>query len=106
MVNHDLRTPLTSVQMVLDWVEIEMADQLPPNLLKSVRRAKGSSQEMLTLVNSLLEMEKLESGTMSLDKAKTDLAEVLRTSIAQVEALAIPKEIELQADLSEISCQH
>lgn len=102
MVNHDLRTPLTSVQMVLDWVEIEMAEQLPPNLLKSVRRAKGSSQEMLTLANSLLEMEKLESGTMSLDKAKTELSEVLRTSIAQVEALAIPKEINLQADLSEI----
>jgi signal transduction histidine kinase len=57
---------------------------------------------MLTLANSLLEMEKLESGTMSLDKAKTELAEVLRTSIAQVEALAIPKEINLQADLSEI----
>ncbi len=102
MVNHDLRTPLTSVQMVLDWVEIEMAEQLPDNLLKSVKRAKGSSQEMLILANSLLQMEKLESGTMSLDKTKTDLAEVLRTSIAQVEAMAIPREIELKADLAEV----
>ncbi len=102
MVNHDLRTPLTSVQMVLDWVEIEIGEEMPPNLLKAVRRAKGSSQEMLTLANSLLEMEKLDSGTMSLDKAKTDLTELLRTSIAQVEALSIPKEIELQADLAEI----
>ena len=102
MVNHDLRTPLTSVQMVLDWVEVELGDEMHENLLKSVRRAKGSAQEMLTLANSLLEMEKLDSGTISLDMTKTDLAEVLRTSMAQVEALTIPKQIELQADLAEI----
>lgn len=102
MVNHDLRTPLTSVQMVLDWVEIEIGDEMPENLLKAVKRAKGSSQEMLTLANSLLEMERLDSGTLSLDKAKTDVAELLRTSMAQVEALSIPKKIELKAELSEV----
>jgi len=102
MVNHDLRTPLTSVQMVLDWLEIEMGDQMPPNLLKSVKRAKGSAQEMLTLANSLLEMERLDAGTISLDRNKTDLAELLRNSMAQVEALAIPKDIELKADLDEV----
>ncbi|MCC6981178.1 MAG: PAS domain S-box protein [Candidatus Melainabacteria bacterium] len=105
MVNHDLRTPLTSVQMVLDWVEIEMGDEMPDNLLKAVKRAKGSSQEMLTLANSLLEMERLDSGTLSLDIAKTDIAELLRTSMAQVEALAIPKKIELKAELSEVSAE-
>ncbi len=103
MVNHDLRTPLTSVQMVLDWLEIEMGEQMPDNLLKSVRRAKGSAQEMLTLANSLLEMERLDSGTLSLDRAKTDLAELIRTSIAQCDALAIPKDIELKADLEDIT---
>lgn len=103
MVNHDLRTPLTSVQMVLDWLEIEMGDEMPANLLKSVKRAKGSAQEMLTLANSLLEMEKLDAGTMSLNRNKTDLAELLRTSMAQVEALAIPKEIELKANLEEVT---
>lgn len=102
MVNHDLRTPLTSVQMVLDWLEIEMGDQMPPNLLKSVKRAKGSAQEMLTLANSLLEMERLDAGKISLDRNKTDLAELLRNSMAQVEALAIPKDIELKADLDEV----
>jgi signal transduction histidine kinase len=105
MVNHDLRTPLTSVQMVLDWVEIEMGDEMPDNLLKAVKRAKGSSQEMLTLANSLLEMERMDSGTLSLDLAKTDIAELLRTSMAQVEALAIPKKIELKAELSEVSAE-
>jgi len=103
MVNHDLRTPLTSVQMVLDWLEIEMGEQMPPNLLKSVKRAKGSAQEMLTLANSLLEMEKLDSGSISLDRSKADLAELLRTSMAQVEALAIPKDIELKGNLEEIT---
>ncbi|PZM86097.1 MAG: hypothetical protein DKT66_01465 [Candidatus Melainabacteria bacterium] len=102
MVNHDLRTPLTSVQMVLDWLEIEMGEQMPPNLLKSVKRAKGSAQEMLTLANSLLEMERLDAGTISLDRNKTDLAELLRNSMAQVEALAIPKDIELKAELDEV----
>lgn len=57
---------------------------------------------MLILANSLLQMEKLESGTFSLDRAKTDLAEVLRDSMAQVEALAIPRGIELKADLTEV----
>jgi len=105
MVNHDLRTPLTSVQMVLDWVEIEMGDELPDNLLKAVKRAKGSSQEMLTLANSLLEMEKLDSGTLLLDIAATDMAELLRTSMSQVEALAIPKKIELKAELAEVTAE-
>ncbi|HIA54894.1 MAG TPA: PAS domain-containing sensor histidine kinase [Candidatus Melainabacteria bacterium] len=103
MVNHDLRTPLTSVQMVLDWLEIEMGEQMPANLLKSVKRAKGSAQEMLTLANSLLEMERLDRGSITLDRSKTDLAELLRTSMAQVEALAIPKDIELKADLEEVT---
>lgn len=102
MVNHDLRTPLTSVQMVLDWVEIEIGDEMPENLLKAVRRAKGSSQEMLTLANSLLEMEKLDSGVISLDLQETDLAELLQTSMSQVDALAKPKQITLDAVLDDV----
>lgn len=99
MVNHDLRTPLTSIQMVLDWVEDEITDETSPPLVKSVKRAKESSKEMLGLINSLLEMEKIDSGMIELSKAPTDLSDLLSSAVQQVAGLAQDKNITLAENL-------
>lgn len=100
MVNHDLRTPLTSIQMVLDWVEDEITDETSPPLVKSVRRAKESSKEMLDLINSLLEMEKIDSGMIELSKTSTDLSDLLSSALQQVSGLAQSKNITLVEEIS------
>lgn len=99
MVSHDLRSPLTSIQMTLDWIgaEIEENTNCPAALRQSLRRSQRASEQMLMLVDSLLDVEKFESGAMPLDRDDVHLRDVIMSSLDCLEGMARKGQVRLRA---------
>jgi signal transduction histidine kinase/CheY-like chemotaxis protein len=65
-VSHEFRTPLTSI-LGLTQLLVDGSDgSLNPEQQKQVRFIRSSAEELMTLVNDLLDLSKIESGTASL----------------------------------------
>jgi two-component system, sensor histidine kinase and response regulator len=86
MIVHDLRTPLTSV-----IVGIEMVSSQGP--LSEIQRemmniATGGGRTLLAMINDLLDVEKMESGTTQLHYEPLSAAELVAAAVEQVAPLA------------------
>jgi signal transduction histidine kinase len=79
-VSHELRTPLTSI---IGYTEL-LADDLSGNLTEQqhqlVERIDRNGERLLTLVEDLLTMARVEDDNLSLDRVETDLCEVVRVA--------------------------
>src|SRR5437773_8777384 len=73
-VSHELRSPLTSIRGAADLLR----DRVPGQLTEQQRRLTDiiaqSSERLLRLVNQILEMSRLRSGLVGLDRKPLDLA--------------------------------
>ncbi|MGH9552148.1 MAG: histidine kinase dimerization/phospho-acceptor domain-containing protein, partial [Terriglobales bacterium] len=70
MVSHDLRTPLSSIRLALELLESGRVGELSERAKQLVRTADISSQRMMILISDLLDIEKMESGMLELNKEK------------------------------------
>jgi two-component system sensor histidine kinase VicK len=74
MVSHELKTPVTSLSAYLQVLHIKArkaADEFTVNALdKSLRQVK----KMTTMINGFLDVSRLESGKIYIDKTRFDMA--------------------------------
>jgi len=94
-VSHELRTPLTSIHGGLRLLESEVLVKLPQQAKTIVELASRNSTRLLTLVNNLLDVEKLSSGEMNFDVKDVELVGLVDECIASMERTAVKKSIEL-----------
>jgi len=73
MVTHDLRTPITTVQNFLEFLEDGFYGQVNERGSKYLYLAQRNSERMMTLINDLLDIEKIKSGMMELELADLPL---------------------------------
>lgn len=98
-MSHELRTPLTSIKegtcLLLDGVGGETTEKQ--------RRLLGilaeESNRLITLVNTLLDLSKMEAGMMSYEFAATDVDSLIRRAIAEITPLVEAKQITLESSL-------
>jgi len=98
MIVHDLRSPLASI--------ITGSHLLEEHLNKSEREAwmlldimHKSAQKMLDLVNSLLDIRKMEKGELPLKLEERELESSLKEAIARVSPLATYSKVELREEI-------
>jgi signal transduction histidine kinase len=72
MVSHELRTPLTSMKMALKMLEVS---GITEPQIRYFNILKQEWQKELDLVNDLLDLQRLESGSRSLEISRFDLRE-------------------------------
>lgn len=87
-VSHELRSPLARLQ-----IAVGLARQQPDKLESSLVRIERESERMDGLVGELLELSRLESGVMKLDKEPVDFNELLMTIVADAQFEGVAKNI-------------
>ena len=97
-VTHEFRTPLTLIMEPLRQALPSISD---PKARENVRLAEQNSRKLLGLVNQLLDMAKLESGSMSLDLRHGDLVQTARDVFETFLPLAEKRGIKLSWGRSE-----
>ncbi len=74
-VSHDIRTPMNAI---IGFLSLMQDDIDKPDLVKEyVQRIDAASQHLLGLINDVLDMNKIESGSTTLSLVEMDLAEVI-----------------------------
>lgn len=92
MVSHDLKTPLTSIQMVHSLLSEGVYGKLNEDGHDSLNIADESVSRLMKLVNDLLDVERIESGELDLDKSMCSISEVVDSAVAGVLAIADKEE--------------
>lgn len=103
-MSHELRTPLNAMinftdQVIEDWDELETSAKWRGEAREMLQRVLGSSRHLLDLINDLLDLAKIESGKMTLDLEKADLAGVVEDCVLSLASLAKKKNIPIIAGL-------
>ncbi len=81
VVSHELRTPLTSIRGTLGLLEGGLGGELPEKARELVRIAHQNARHLGTLVDDILDLEKLEHGKLRLDLKLQRLAPLLEKSL-------------------------
>jgi two-component system, sensor histidine kinase and response regulator len=77
MIVHDMRSPLTIIHGMHEILEKFEGGNLSPDGLKRLNSASQRTEDLITLVNSLLDVSKLESGKMNLKIVEFDIVSLI-----------------------------
>jgi PAS domain S-box-containing protein len=98
---HDLRNPLTSMALGLEMVRRQATAVLPKAQLDTLDLSRQSVQQMMELVDSILDIYRLESGEMPLNCKRVSLHTLATDAIRSVSVQANRKRLLLQLDIPE-----
>jgi two-component system, NarL family, sensor histidine kinase BarA len=94
-VSHELRTPLTSIIGYSEMLVEGLAGDLTNEQRDFVQTIRDKGDQLLALIKGLLDLSKLESGTMSLRKNHVDVGALVKDVVSTMAPTARKKEVEL-----------
>ncbi len=92
-ISHEFRTPLT---LVLGQVESVMTSDIDIKVKAKLQIANKNARRLLKLINQLLDLSKLEAGSMELQTGKYNIVSFLKSLFYSFESLADSRNIRLQ----------
>lgn len=87
-VSHELRTPLTSIRGALGLLRGKHATSLPEKGRHLLEMANRNCERLTVLINDILDLEKIESGSLDFDFKPLDLAALAGQALAANEGYA------------------
>lgn len=98
-MSHELRTPLNAVIGFADLLKSRVVPVDSPRYDEFLGHIASSGRHLLELINSMLDLSKVESGKMDFSPEPVDLRHLVRETCAMVETSARTKQIHLQAEV-------
>ena len=98
-LSHELRTPLNAILL---WVQLLRESHTPADLVEGLDIIGRNAQSQSRLIEDLLDMSRIESGKVSLDLQRLDLAAVASAAMDTVRPAASAKGIRLSSAFSSI----
>ncbi|AFY39394.1 GAF sensor hybrid histidine kinase [[Leptolyngbya] sp. PCC 7376] len=98
-MSHELRTPLNTILGMMQALGEEIFGPLNKEQLKSIRTTERNGHHLLELINEILDLAKVESGTLKLDCKPTKIVNLCQFSLSVVAQQAQEKGIHLESKL-------
>ncbi|GCE11985.1 ATP-binding protein [Tengunoibacter tsumagoiensis] len=101
-MSHELRTPLTSIigfsQMLL---RSSAKSPLNDRQTSNVDRILKNAQHLLTLINDVLDLAKVEAGRMDVNATETNLQELLTSLVEETRSMALERRTRVHIEVSD-----
>lgn len=97
-VSHELRTPLTSIRGALGLLSSGRMGRLEEKGQRLLEIAATNTDRLVRLINDILDIERIESGKVTLAKVSCDAAELTRQAADVVRGLADRENISITVD--------
>jgi len=94
-MSHELRTPLNSILGFTDVIIEGLDGPLTPNMENDLKLIQKNGKHLLHLINDVLDMAKIESGTLNLTVEAFNLHETIEEIVSITSPLASEKDIAL-----------
>ncbi len=100
-MNHELRTPLTAIIGFSRTLLREKSGPLDPGDKLYVERIRDNGMHLLSVINQILDVARVEAGRMELDRETVMIDELVRETVAMLESTAEAKGIALRCEVPE-----
>lgn len=93
-MSHEIRTPMNAITGLTDLLRLEK--ELPDGVEEKLQKIHASSKYMLSLINDILDMSKIENGKLNMEPEDFSLAELLDGVKEMMGAQAEDKRLDLK----------
>jgi signal transduction histidine kinase/HAMP domain-containing protein len=100
-MSHELRTPLNAVIGFSEVLEQKMFGELNDKQLEYVRDIHDSGQHLLSLINDILDLSKIEAGKVELELGRFDLPNTIEGTLTLVRERALRHGLEMSLSIDE-----
>jgi len=98
-MSHELRTPLNSIIGFSDLLIEQEQKMLSAKRVTFLGNVASSARHLLSLINDLLDISKVESGKMSMNLGEIDLRAAIANSVASTSSLFLRKHQQVDVEL-------
>lgn len=95
LVSHELRTPMTSLLGALDLLGSGQLGTLTPQGQQVLTIATNNTERLTRLVNDILDLERMKSGKVVMQKVKCNVADLMTQATEAMQAMAAKAQITL-----------
>jgi signal transduction histidine kinase/HAMP domain-containing protein len=98
-MSHELRTPLNHIIGFTELVLSRSVGELTEEQDEYLKDVMGSSRHLLSLINDVLDLSKVEAGKMELELSEVRIRELLENSLVMVKEKALRQQLRLAVEL-------
>jgi signal transduction histidine kinase len=99
-MSHELRTPLAAILGYAELMQEGFYGEPSPKSMDALTRIRSNGKHLLGLINTVLDIAKIESGQFTLNMAEYDVQSIVETVRSATESLAETKKLTLKTDVA------
>jgi GAF domain-containing protein/anti-sigma regulatory factor (Ser/Thr protein kinase) len=99
-MSHELRTPLAAILGYAELMQEGFYEPLGQKSLDALTRIRSNGKHLLGLINTVLDIAKIESGQFTLNMAEYDVQSIVETVRSATESLAQNKKLTFKIDVA------
>ena len=97
-MSHDIRTPMNAI---IGYTDIAQKQAINPETKKCLDKIRDSSEHLLSLINDVLDISRIESGTVKLNADVTDISRITDEALNIVRGFLADRTLDFQVEKTE-----
>lgn len=98
LITHEFRTPMAVISSALQVIELIYRSELTDNVGKYLKMIKQNTNRQLRLVNNLLDITRISSGSIKMNMSSFDIVNVVHTIVNSVQLYGQQKQVTISFD--------
>jgi signal transduction histidine kinase len=99
-MSHEFRTPLNAILGYTSMLLQGVSGPLPSNLQRPLTRIDSNGRHLLTIINDILDIARIEAGRMPLNLSRFAAADVIREVLAELEPLIARAKLTVRSEIA------
>lgn len=99
-MSHDIRTPMNAI---MGYTAIALTKEPKPDVKDCLKKINNSANHLLTLINDVLEISRIESGKMTANPTRTNLSAMLDEVVDIAQGFIANRELELKVNRAKVA---